>query len=121
MLRTMKANPKINDFISDTMLIDEEKGKTLISLRKLVLKTFPKSEEEIKYGGLVFVVDKKLICRIFIRKNHISVEFSFGAMIPDPDNFFEGSGKYRRHLKIMQPKDIKNKKAQYYIKQSFKF
>ena len=36
----------------------------------------------------------------------------------DPDNFLEGSG-VRRHLKIIQKEDIENKKAEYYIKQSF--
>lgn len=37
----------------------------------------------------------------------------------DPDNFLEGSGANRRHLKIFQKEDIKNKKVEYYIKQSF--
>jgi hypothetical protein len=37
----------------------------------------------------------------------------------DLDNFLEGSGAKRRHLKIFQQEDIKNKKAEYYIKQSF--
>ncbi len=37
----------------------------------------------------------------------------------DLDNFLEGSGANRRHLKSFQQEDIKNKKAEYYIKQSF--
>ena len=115
----MKANPKINDFISDTLFVDEEKGKIIISLQRLVLKTFPKSEEEIKYGGLVFVIDKRLFCGIFLRKNHVSVEFDYDAEMSDPDKFLEGSGKYRRHLKINKLDDIKNKKVEYYLKQSF--
>ena len=116
----MKTNLKIDEFIQDTLFIDEEKGEILLSLRKMVLEIKPDAKEEIKYGGLVFIIDTKLICGIFIRKNHISVEFSFGAMIPDPDNFLEGTGKYRRHLKIVQHGDIKNKQTEYYIKQSFK-
>ena len=90
------------------------------SLRKLISKIAPQAKEKIKYGGLVFMVDKKLICGIFLRKNHISVEFSFGKEMQDPDNFLEGNGKYRRHLKIFDKKDIKNKKVEYYVKQSFK-
>ena len=115
----MKANPKVDNFIQDTLLIDEEKGELLISLRKMVLEIKPDAKEEIKYGGLVFIIDTKLICGIFIRKNHISIEFSFGAMIQDPDNFLEGIGKNRRHLKIFQQEDIKNKMTESYIKQSF--
>ncbi len=115
----MKTNPEIDDFIQDILLIDKDKGEMVLSLRKLVLKIMPKIKEEIKYGGLVFVNNKRLFCGIFVRKNHISVEFDRGVDFQDADNFLEGSGKLRRHLKIYQQKDIKNKKVAYYVKQSF--
>ena len=96
----IKANPKINDFIHDLLFIDEDKGEIVISLRKLVLEVAPDAKEEIKYGGLVFIINDKLFCGIFVRKKHISVEFVKGVEMQDPDNFLEGGGKYRRHLKI---------------------
>ena len=117
-IMNMKANPKINNFIQDILFMDEDKGETVISLRKSVLEITPSAKEEIKYGGLVFASDKRLFCGIFVRKNHISVEFDRGAEMQDPNNFLEGSGKNRRHLKIFQQEDIKNKKVEYYIKQS---
>lgn len=117
---SMETNPRIDGFIQDILFVDEEKGEILISLRKMVLEAEPNVKEEIKYGGLVFIVDTKLICGIFIRKTHISVEFSFGAMMPDPDSFLEGTGKRRRHIKVLQQEDIKNKKVESYIKESFK-
>ena len=116
----MKANPKIENFIQDILLIDEDKGETLISLRGLVLKIARNAKEDIKYGGLVFIIDNRLFSGIFIRKNHISVEFDRGAEMQDSDNLLEGSGKKRRHLKIFQQEDIKNKKVEYYVKQSYK-
>ena len=115
----MEANPRVNKFIQDLMFTDKDKGEILVSLRELLLRIAPNAKEEIKYGGLVFLSDKRLFCGIFIRKNHISVEFDRGAEMQDPDNFLEGSGTNRRHLKILQKEDIKNKKAEYYIRQSF--
>ena len=115
----MEANPRIDSFIQDLLFIDRDKGEIVTTLRKLVSAISPNVKEEIKYGGLVFVSDKRLVCGIFIRKNHISVEFDRGVELQDPDNFLEGSGTRRRHLKIFQKEDIKNKKAEYYIKQSF--
>ena len=117
-IMNMKANPKINNFIQDILFMDEDRGETVISLRKSVLEITPSAKEEIKYGGLVFASDKRLFCGIFVRKNHISVEFDRGAEMQDPNNFLEGSGKNRRHLEIFQQEDIKNKKVEYYIKQS---
>ncbi len=115
----MEIDPKISSFIQEAQLFDEEKGETLISLREKVLEINPAAREEIKYGGLVFLVNTTLICGIFIRKKHISVEFSYGAGMLDPDNFLEGTGKYRKHLKLFSKDDIKSKNVEYYIKQSF--
>ncbi len=114
----METNPRIDNFIQDTMLYDKDKGDILVSLRELVLTIAPDAKEEIKYGGLVFLSGKRLFCGIFVRKNHISVEFDRGTEMQDPDNLLEGSG-VRRHLKILQKDDITNKKTEYYIRQSF--
>ena len=35
----------------------------------------------------------------------------------DPDNILEGTGKFRRHLKIRSFSDIKNKKVDLFVKQ----
>ena len=114
----MSANPGIDNFIQDILFTDRDKGEITATLRKLVSAISPNAKEEIKYGGLVFVSGKRLFCGIFIRKNHISVEFDRGGEMQDPDNFLEGSGT-RRHLKILQKEDIESKRAEYYIKQSF--
>ena len=36
------------------------------------------------------------------KKKHISVEFDRGSGMQDPNNFLEGSGKNRRHLKTIK-------------------
>jgi len=115
----MEANPRIDNFMQDLLFTDRDKGEIVATLRKLVSVISSNAKEEIKYGGLVFVSDKRLFCGIFIRKNHISVEFDRGAEMQDPDNSLEGGGTNRRHLKIFQKEDIKNKKVEYYVKQSF--
>jgi len=115
----MEENPQISNFLQDTLFMSEDKGEIVISLRKLILEIAPDAKQEIKYGGLVFLNDGRLICGIFVRKNHISIEFTNGAEMRNPDNFLEGGGKYRRHLKIFKYGDIKNKKAGYYIEQAF--
>ncbi len=54
---------------------------------------------------------------IFI-KEHISIEFSNGANFTDTNSVLEGKGKKRRHLKIYSPKDVAQKKSDYFIKQA---
>ena len=114
----MKTNPKINDFINDLLLVDDDMSKIIIKIRKLILKLYPKADEEIKYGGLVYLIENRLFTGIFLRKNHISIEFDNGYDMSDPDNLLEGTGKLRRHLKIRNADEIKNKKIEFYLKQS---
>ena len=52
----MKENPKISNFLQDTLFMSEDKGEIVISLRKLILEIAPDAKQEIKYGGLVFLL-----------------------------------------------------------------
>ena len=115
----MKADDRVERFIDDTLSVDKEKGEILLSIRKIILTICPDTQEEIKYGGLVFNVDTELICGIFIRKKHISLEFSFGTDFSDQKKYLEGSGQYRRHLKIMNDRDIENKDVVFFVSQAF--
>ncbi len=115
----MKADDRVNQFVDDTFSIDDEKGKLLLALQKIILKICPDAEEGIKYGGLVFNRNEELICGVFIYKKHISLEFSFGNKFVDPSGLLEGGGKHRRHLKIVNIKDIDNKDVAFFVSQAF--
>ncbi|KMQ51492.1 hypothetical protein CHISP_1500 [Chitinispirillum alkaliphilum] len=118
-MKRNEENEQVENFIQDVLFIDEEKGGILKKLRVIVQKTCPSVTEEIKYGGLVFNIGKDLLGGIFFRKKHISLEFSYGYLFQDADKYLEGSGKFRRHLKLYSLNDISGKKADYYIKQAF--
>ncbi len=116
----MQSNNQVDNFIEDILCFDGERGKLLNSLRKIISDISLKVKEEIKYGGIVFIINKKLFSGIFIRKKHISIEFVDGYRMEDADNFLEGIGKYRRHLKIFKKNEVKDKKVKYYVKQAVK-
>ncbi len=113
----MKADPDIKRLIEG---VEDDMKSIVISLREVILDTAPELKEGIKYGGLWFTIEERLLCGVFIRKNHISIEFDRGTELQDPDDLLEGSGKNRRHLKIYQQEDVKNKRVEYYVGQSYK-
>ena len=116
----MKKNDSITRLIQDFKLINSELGKIIRSLRKKVLSIAPISDEKVMYGGIIFTIPNRMFCGLFLRKNHISIEFDLGYLLKDTENHLEGSGKYRKHLKIFNKKDIEIKKAKEFIFQSFK-
>ena len=109
----------IEQFIRESLTLDEEKGRILISLRETILEKSSAIKEEIKYSGLVYILDSELIAGIFIRKKHVSLEFGFGYKMSDPENYLEGTGKYRRHLKLFNEKDLLNKNVDFFVTQMF--
>ncbi|WP_163835589.1 DUF1801 domain-containing protein [Spartinivicinus ruber] len=114
----MIEDQKVSEFLNDVALVSSNQLDIIKSIRRLFNKASRELTDEIKYGGLVFVKSGSLVGGIFPYKQHISIEFSNGVNLADPSGLLEGKGKRRRHLKIYDMKDIKEKNADFYIKQA---
>jgi hypothetical protein len=113
-------NEKVNRFMGDLQSISPDKLEIIQSIRKIFLGANQTLSEDIKYGGVVFNLSNSLIGGIFPYKEHISIEFSNGADFPDPSGILEGRGKKRRHLKIVEKKDIDTKKIDVFVAEAVK-
>ena len=75
------------------------------------------------YGGIVFELEpgkhKTMVCGHFVYKNHVSLEFTNGNELRDPNGVLEGNGKFRRHIKLTRPGDIDEKYVRSMIEQAF--
>ena len=71
------------------------------------------------YGGIVFELEqdnpKSRIGGVFAYANHVSLEFSHGASFGDPYDLLEGTGKFRRHIKLRALSDICDKQCHHYL------
>jgi hypothetical protein len=56
------------------------------------------------YGGTVIEMQKdnpkSRIGGVFVYADYVSLEFTKGAFLDDPNRVLEGSGKMRRHIKL---------------------
>ncbi len=111
----MSDSTKIDAFIEDIQFQSPEKFESMKSIRKIFQDANPKLDEEIKYGGLVFNLSNTLMGGIFVYTEHISIEFSFGAELSDPDKILEGKGKKRRHIKISKTQDIEDNRVKDFV------
>ncbi len=111
-------NEKVRNFIDEILMIDAEKHNSLIEMREIIFKIYPETDERIMYGGIMFSLDSEDFSGLFVRQKHISFEFSKGFLMKDPNQFLEGNGKFRRHLKIKTNADIKNKDVISFVKQA---
>ncbi len=109
-------NKNVINFLQDLALRSPNLFNLVDEIRQLFLKLDPHLSEEIKYGGILFGKNNQHFSGIFVYKAHLSIEFSQGATLPDAEKRLEGSGNYRRHIKITCIEDIQSKKAADFIK-----
>lgn len=79
----------------------------------------PNLLEQVKYGGILFSqteAESSGVCGLFMYSAHVSLEFSQGVQLKDPQGQLEGSGKYRRHLKFKTLDDLEKKQPLNFIK-----
>ncbi|WP_162651401.1 DUF1801 domain-containing protein [Lentilitoribacter sp. Alg239-R112] len=102
----------------------DEATKTQIidNLVEILLEICPEYSSVPKYGGTMIEViagdPKTQVSGYFAYKAHISLEFSEGASLLDPQNQLEGSGKFRRHIKLRSVDDISNKDCKGFLQQA---
>ncbi len=114
--RMESKNKIVQDFLDDMNTVDHEKYLILNRIREIVFKHYGETSERIIYGGIMFSLDGDF-GGLFVRKNHISFEFTEGFLMNDPQKLLEGNGKYRRHLKLRTLDDIENKRVEFFVKQ----
>ena len=94
-------NKKVSEYIEKQKSPQKEICK---KLRRIILKTFPKIDEKIKLG--VAWYDKYyLVCL----KNSVNLGFSVKGLSKKDQNNFKGTGKFMRHLKFRDIKEINEK------------
>jgi hypothetical protein len=108
------ATKSAQALLDDIRLVSEMNYEIVEAVRALIKRSFESVSEEVKYGGILFSSDVQF-CGVFAYKEHVSVEFSSGVRIEDPFGLLEGSGKGRRHLKLLSVDDIKTKHLAEYL------
>lgn len=83
-----------------------------------IIQQAPELIETVKYGGILFSrteAESSTVCGVFVYTGHVSLEFSQGVLLKDPHHELEGSGKYRRHLKLKHLNDLDTKHLDDYL------
>jgi len=74
-------------------------------LRKIILKTFPKIKEEMKYG--VPWYERYYVAAL---RDKVNLGFCIDGLTKKEIDLFEGQGKTIRHIKVFSVKDIDEKR-----------
>jgi len=87
------------------------------ALRGLILEADPELKESIKWGNPVYEKAGK-VCYLAATKAYVSLGFFNGAMLLDPDQLIEGTGKKMRHIKVRHLGDIRHRQFTAWVKEA---
>ncbi len=104
----------VQGLLDDICMLNPASHALVEAVRALVKKQCKPFAEEVKYGGILFASGVQF-CGVFGYKDHVTVEFGYGAKINDTFGHLEGAGKGRRHLKFRTMADIKDKQLAQYL------
>jgi hypothetical protein len=104
----------VQNLLEDIRFVSEQNYEIVEAVRALVKNTIESASEEVKYGGILFTSGVQF-GGVFVYKAHVTVEFVNGAKINDPFGFLEGTGKGRRHVKLLSVSQIQDKKLTHYL------
>ncbi|MEM7537414.1 MAG: DUF1801 domain-containing protein [Chloroflexota bacterium] len=110
-------DPKIQNFIQELELHSTEHARIAQAVREIYHDIEPTITEKFIYGGIGFFLNDTLIGGVYGYKAHVSVVFSRGNELDDPNGLLEGKGKYRRHVKTTMLDDIETKTVRFFVEQ----
>lgn len=106
------------------MLDETTKSEIVERLKTLIRAVAPTAVFGSKYGGTIVQTrqdqTKSHFCGVYAYTNHVSLEFTHGARLNDPDGILHGNGKYRRHVKITRLSDIQSRQCAIFLEQAYR-
>ena len=83
------------------------RGKSIATIRRIILDTDPEITEEWKWMGTPLWSRDGMIAIANAHKGKVKVTFAYGAHLPDPDKLFNaGEGNARRAIDIFAGDEI---------------
>lgn len=110
---------KVEQLLHDLQLTHPDLNAIVQAARILARSVAPGVSERVMYGGILFFAPEQF-CGVFSYSEHVSMEFGQGAELKDPHRVLEGSGKFRRHIKLRTLDDIESKHLKDYIAQALR-
>lgn len=108
---------RVEPFVKELERRSGEQAKIIEQVRKLYKDIHPDISEKIIYGGVGFFLKDEPIGDVYPYKEHVSIVFSRGNELSDPDGLLNGKGKFRRHLKAFSRGDVDPERLSFFIKQ----
>ena len=107
---------QVQSFLEDLESFNVDAFEIIMTLRKIVYSVDPGVQERMMYGGIMFSTHEDF-GGVFAYTKHVTMEFSKGYLLKDPEHLLQGKGKYRRHLKFVSIEEVEEEVVKGFVEQ----
>lgn len=86
--------------------LESKQAKIVEALRLLIASNFPQLSEEFKWSQPVYTLNGKDVAYIRATQRGANFGLTKGALLSDPKNALEGTGKEMRHVKVSNLEEL---------------
>ena len=116
------VRPPDRILLSHLASYDPHVSRLALAAREVVLEEAPEAIESIVKAYAVAIgfsfTGKPLkdgFCHVVTYAGHVNLGFNRGALLPDPNRVFKGTGKLIRHVPIHSQKDLERPFVRRYL------
>ena len=108
----MRLRPPDPEYLKLLLPCGERIQELALAARKLILEEAPEASEFVyevyTIADHFTFTERPSDAFVFTttRANWVNLGFNFGSMLPDPDGLLRGKGKWIRHIRVSQVKDL---------------
>lgn len=95
---------------------DEDQKKIVERLRALVKDTFPKAEERVRQGRIIYALKGKDFSGVRIANGHVDLLFTVGASLSSTQLKGQGTIGDPKHIQVRALKSFDQKEAERLLK-----
>jgi hypothetical protein len=112
------GDEKVEQLLSDLRLVNPAGYKLVQAARKSIYAAVAQATEKVMYSGFMFAAPEPF-CGVFAYAEHVTIEFGRGCDLKDTHLVLEGTGKFRRHIKVRTLADIAATHLSDYVIQAY--
>lgn len=105
----------VDDYMAE---IPEGLRAVAANVRGLIVEELPHTEEALLWSRPTYKVNGKHVCYIAASKAHVTLGFTQGQSLTDPQGQLEGEGKQMAHVKLRQLSDVDEQRLRGWLQQA---
>ncbi|MFT6223617.1 MAG: hypothetical protein ACJA1F_001462 [Paracoccaceae bacterium] len=98
---------------------DVAKAKIIDRLEEMIIGLAPDANMRPMYGGTVIELEtdnpKSRIGGLYVYADYVSFELAKGIQFEDPNGVLEGTGKFRRHVRLRSVGEVETKTCKRFL------